>query len=232
MFRLPRADGLDLRLSLTARGQYIGGPCVARHVPGVTEMNRANCGLTSSSDPFGGSSKRPRGPRRIRGLEGRIESELGPAASQDVAVEKPSPARETLAVDERPVPRQPVVHDRPIVREAGQLRVHARDVRVPRERDVGAHAPPDRHPVPGVGEREHTLAIAGIWVHEVGIASPPRLREVRSLLGCELAPGHGPYWTTASAAVQGHRPAHGREDPPNVPAQRRLESTFTGSGLP
>ena len=47
MFRLRGADGLDLRLSFTASGQYIGGPCVARHDPGTLEINPANCGLTS-----------------------------------------------------------------------------------------------------------------------------------------------------------------------------------------
>jgi len=48
MFRLRGADGLDLRLSFTASAQYIGGPCVARHVPGTPETNPANCGLTSA----------------------------------------------------------------------------------------------------------------------------------------------------------------------------------------
>ena len=69
MFRLRVADGLDLRLSFTPRFEYIGGPCVPRHVSGVAESNRANCEMASPRDPVPRSLKRPRGPRLIRGLE-------------------------------------------------------------------------------------------------------------------------------------------------------------------
>jgi hypothetical protein len=35
MFRLASADGLDLRLSITTKFEYIGGPCVPTHVSGT-----------------------------------------------------------------------------------------------------------------------------------------------------------------------------------------------------
>jgi hypothetical protein len=89
MFRLRVADGLDLRLSFTPRFEYIGGPCVARHVSGVAESNRANCEMAARRGALRRSLERPRGPRLLRGLERRNEQQERLPAPQEVAVREP-----------------------------------------------------------------------------------------------------------------------------------------------
>src|SRR5215208_2448397 len=232
MFRLRGADGLDIRLSFTARGQYIGGPCVARHVPGTLRGNPANCGLTSAGGPIRGSLKGLGGPGRLGGLEWRVESQIGPATPQDIAVEQAAPTLDALAVDEGPVSREPVVDDRPVIREPRELGMNSRDVRIPGEGDIGAHAAADRDSVPRVGQREDALAIPRVRVDEVGIAAPSCLGELRRFLGCGPFFGHARYSTTVHVMVQAEEPAHADRAPLNVSALHRLDPAFTGSGFP
>src|SRR5947208_1525598 len=75
------------------------------------------------------------------------------AADPDgVPVVEPPPAGEALPVHERPVPREPVVGDRPLVSDQLELRVRTRDLQVPRQPDEVVVAASDREP-PDLAER-------------------------------------------------------------------------------
>ena len=77
----------------------------------------------------------------------RAEGHRGGAEAQRVAVGEPAPAADALAVHERAVARQAVVDDRPVLLDALQPGVQARDLVVPVE-----HAGPTRlgaRPRPG-----------------------------------------------------------------------------------
>jgi hypothetical protein len=93
---------------------------------------------------------------------GSPERDERAADAQLVAVAKPAPAAHPLAVAERPVGRQPVVGDRPVVADALELRVRARDLKVPRHAQVGAGAAADRDLV--VRQREDPLVVVVVAV--------------------------------------------------------------------
>jgi hypothetical protein len=231
MFRLRGADGLDLRLSFTPRFEYIGGPCVARHVSGVAESNHANCEMTSPGDRFREALERRRSPRRVRGLERRGEQQKGGPAPQEIAVEKAPATLHTPVVDESPVAGEAVVGDRPVVGQPHQLGVHARHVPVPGERDVGAHPAADRDPVPRVRERQHALPLACVAVDEVRISPPLRLRELRRLVRSEPCSLHGSYSSMDRGAAQAGELAHAHDHLPNVPAHC-MGFRVRGNGIP
>ena len=80
------------------------------------------------------------------------------AAHRDrVAVAQARAPVHPLAVDVGAVVRAPVVDEGPLVAEPLDARVHARDLRVPRQRDVVGRAAPDRQPLGHVAEVEDLL---------------------------------------------------------------------------
>ena len=80
-----------------------------------------------------------------------------------VAVAQPVAAAHPLAVDERAVPRQAVVGDRPLAPDALELRVQARDLRIPRQAQLVRGSAPHAQP----------LAIA-VQVEDLLLAPSPR----------------------------------------------------------
>ena len=85
--------------------------------------------------------------REIEPSAGRAERDQRAADRDHVAVVQPVARRHALAVDVGAVARQAVVDDRPLVAEALERGVHARDLGVPVEHDLVARPPADRDPL-------------------------------------------------------------------------------------
>jgi hypothetical protein len=92
--------------------------------------------------------------------------------AHDVAVAQAPACLDPLAVDERAVPRQPLVGEDPLVAEAFELGVQPRDLRVPRQRDVVAGRAADRHAPRGAVEHLDALVALAVAEHEERVAVP------------------------------------------------------------
>src|SRR3954451_5278452 len=108
----------------------------------------------------------PRGVARAR------EAHPRRAEAHDVAAAQPQPPGHAVAVDERPVARQPVVSDRPVRADPLELGVHARDLVVPAKADVGGGAAPDGEPRRARRERDDALLPVAVAEDEERVASP------------------------------------------------------------
>src|SRR4051794_35969955 len=100
----------------------------------------------------------------------RAEAEGRASEAHDVAVAQAQPGRHPLAVDERPVARETVVDDRPVGAESLELGMHARDLLVPREADVGLGGPAERQPLGAAGQRHDPLGAVSRAEHEERMA--------------------------------------------------------------
>ena len=84
------------------------------------------------------------------------------ADAHGVAVAQAAAPGQALPVDVGAVPRQPVVHDRPVAAHPLELGVQARDLPVPDERDVAVLAASDRQAGGAVGQLHDVLAAVGV----------------------------------------------------------------------
>jgi hypothetical protein len=88
---------------------------------------------------------------------GLVDAHDRAADLDQIAVREPPAAREAQAVDPRAVLGPAIVDDRPLAGAEGELRMQARGLRVPRQRDVGLEAATDRDRVRRRFEQEDAL---------------------------------------------------------------------------
>lgn len=166
-----RLDGVD------ADGELVGDALIARghRVARVLQRTAESEEHASLSGRHVGAGHRTAAAHRGRGHRAvgwGPEHEHSRSDEDGVSVAQTATSAHSGSIDVGAVVRQPVVDEHPVGAHALELGVNARDLLVPRKRDVVVVAPADGETRPGFAEVEYRLVIGRVPVDEKRRTAP------------------------------------------------------------